>query len=180
MDICTNRGIKPGKWSTKHGNAAGNSEEAQSINSYLETFRKRIYDNFTALVQRNISVNTVSLRKQILGIQDDQKSILDVFAKHNAQVEARVGHEYAKATALKFRSTLKHIREYIAYRYKRNDLPVAEIDHSFVTEFEIYMKNIRNCNHNSALKYVKLFRKIVRHCLAHGWSVTHLQDTNRR
>lgn len=169
MDICTNRGIKPGKWSTKHGNAAGNSEEAQSINSYLETFRKRIYDNFTALVQRNIPVNTVSLRKQILGIQDDQKSILDVFAKHNAQVEARVGHEYAKATALKFRSTLKHIREYIAYRYKRNDLPVAEIDHSFVTEFEIYMKNVRNCNHNSALKYVKLFRKIVRHCLAHGW-----------
>jgi hypothetical protein len=121
------------------------------------------------MLKREIPVNPVSLKKQILGIQDDQRSILEVFAKHNEQVEARVGHEYAKATALKFRSTLKHIREYITYRYKRGDLSLSQIDHSFVTEFEYYLKNVKNCNHNSALKYVKLFRKIVRHCLGHGW-----------
>jgi site-specific recombinase XerD len=167
--MATNVSIQPGKWSKRNGCVAGNSEDAQRTNSYLETFRKQIFDHYSAMLKREIPVNPVSLKKQILGIQDDQRSILEVFAKHNEQVEARVGHEYAKATALKFRSTLKHIREYIAYRYKRGDLSLSQIDHSFVTEFEYYLKNVKNCNHNSALKYVKLFRKIVRHCLAHGW-----------
>jgi site-specific recombinase XerD len=169
MAIATNRTIATGKWSSRTGLAKGATEEAQSINSYLEAYRAKIFDAYTEMLNRNIPVNPVNLRKQILGIKDDQRSILEVFAKHNEQVEARVGHEYAKATALKFRSTLKHIREYIAYRYKRNDLPLSQINYEFVNQFEFYLKNTKNCNHNSALKYVKLFRKIVRHCMANGW-----------
>jgi len=167
--IATNASVKPGKWSLKTGCAAGSSEDAQRLNSYLETYRKQIFDHYAIMLKREIAINPVTLKKQILGIQDDKRSVLEVFATHNEQVETRVGFEYAKATALKFRSTLKHIREYIAHRYKRNDLALGQIDHSFVTEFEYYLKNVKSCNHNSALKYVKLFRKIVRHCLAHGW-----------
>ena len=169
LNLATHRGVEPGKWSATHGNAKGNSEEAQSINSFLESFRNNIHRHYTELLNRNLEVSPTSLKKQILGIRDDQRTILEVFAQHNAEVESRVGKEYAKATALKFRSTIKHIREYISHRYKKNDLNLNQIDHSFVHEFDLYLKNVRNCNHNSALKYVKLFRKIVRKCLAHGW-----------
>src|ERR1041385_8950332 len=128
LDLATHRGIEPGKWSTVNGNAKGNSEEAQSINSHLESFRNNIHWHYTELLNRNLEVKPTSLKKQILGIRDDQKTIVEVFEQHNQKIFSRVGHEYAMATILKFRTALKRIQQYIIYRYKRNDIPISKID----------------------------------------------------
>jgi integrase len=55
------------------------------------------------------------------------------------------------------------------WKYKINDIRVKEIDHRFITEFEFYLRSVRKCNNNSALKYIKNFGKVVRICLANGW-----------
>ena len=79
--LATHRGIEPGKWSVVSGNAKGNSEQTQSINSSLESFRNNIHGHYTELLNRNLEINPASLKKQILGIRDDQRTILDVFAQ---------------------------------------------------------------------------------------------------
>ena len=81
LDLATHRGIEPGKWSVVSGNAKGNSEQTQSINSSLESFRNNIHGHYTELLNRNLEINPASLKKQILGIRDDQRTILDVFAQ---------------------------------------------------------------------------------------------------
>ncbi|MDX1470749.1 MAG: site-specific integrase, partial [Flavobacteriaceae bacterium] len=47
--------------------------------------------------------------------------------------------------------------------------PMNEINHQFITKFEYFLKTKRKCNHNSALKYVNNFKKIVRIALANQW-----------
>jgi site-specific recombinase XerD len=46
---------------------------------------------------------------------------------------------------------------------------VSRIDHGFITEFEYYLKTVRQCSHNTSLKYITNFKKIVRICIANGW-----------
>ncbi len=167
--LATKQSVADGKWNTKTGAVKGQQEDALRVNSYLEAFRKQLFDHYTEMLNRGIPVTTITYKKQMLGIQDDQKTIVNVFEKHNAQIEARIGHEYARGTLVKFRSTLKHLLAYINVQYQQTDLPLGQLDHSFVTEFEFYLKNTKGCSHNSALKYVKLFRKIIRQCMAHGW-----------
>jgi site-specific recombinase XerD len=109
------------------------------------------------------------LRLLVSGKVEVEKTIVPIFQEHNKKIKSRIGMEYALATYKRFEVTLKHIQEFLYYRTKKKDIVVTEIDLKFLTDFEYYLKNIRKCNHNSALKYVKLFKKIVRVAIAEGF-----------
>ncbi len=48
-------------------------------------------------------------------------------------------------------------------------MALDELNQQFVKDYELYLKTVRNCNHNSATKYLKNFKKIVRIALANNW-----------
>ncbi|WPU91857.1 site-specific integrase [Mucilaginibacter sabulilitoris] len=79
--------------------------------------------------------------------------------------------EFAPATVTRYETTLKHTQDFMQWKYKINDIRVKQIDHQFISEFEFYLRTVRKCNNNSALKYIKNFGKIVRICLASGWII---------
>ncbi|WP_339664486.1 site-specific integrase, partial [Maribacter arcticus] len=43
------------------------------------------------------------------------------------------------------------------------------MDHKFITGFEYYLKMTRKCAHNSAIKYITNFKKIIRIAYANDW-----------
>ena len=49
------------------------------------------------------------------------------------------------------------------------DYKLRDIDYRFVTRFEFFLKTIRKCNHNSTLKYINNFKKIILIALAKLW-----------
>lgn len=48
-------------------------------------------------------------------------------------------------------------------------MPVRDVKLKFIKGFEYFLKVSKKCNHNSALKYVKNFKKIVRHIDGDFW-----------
>lgn len=44
-----------------------------------------------------------------------------------------------------------------------------EYNRQFIMDYEFYLKSVRRCNHNSATKYLKNFKKIVRLALDKEW-----------
>ncbi|WP_083936577.1 phage integrase SAM-like domain-containing protein [Arcticibacter svalbardensis] len=104
-----------------------------------------------------------------LGKKESTRTILDVFEDQNKKVEALVGKEFAEGTLERYKTSLKDTREFLNWKYKVSDLDIRKIDHEFVTEYEFYLRTVRNCANNSAVKYIKNFGKIVRICLSNGW-----------
>ena len=43
------------------------------------------------------------------------------------------------------------------------------IDHAFITDYEFWLRSVRNCANNTAVKYIKNFNKIIKICLANDW-----------
>lgn len=43
------------------------------------------------------------------------------------------------------------------------------MDHEFITGLEYYLKTERNCAHNTAVKYITNFKKIIRIALTNNW-----------
>ena len=64
---------------------------------------------------------------------------------------------------------MKHTRNFLEWKYKLQDISVKKIDHDFITSYEFYLLSERKCANNSAVKYIKNFKKIIRICLASGW-----------
>lgn len=50
-----------------------------------------------------------------------------------------------------------------------NDILLKDIQYSFVTDFEHFLKVIRKCNHNSSQKYIRNFRKIINNAIKNDW-----------
>ena len=84
-------------------------------------------------------------------------------------MEKLLGRGYSQGTLQRYQTTFKHLSDFIEIQYKVSDISLNNIDHKFITDFEFYLKTVRNCAHNTAIKYVKNFKKIVRQALANEW-----------
>ena len=79
------------------------------------------------------------------------------------------GKSISKSTAKRYWTCYNHVEQFINEEYRKNDFPINDINHHFISKFEYFLKTKRACNHNSALKYVNNFKKIVRIALANQW-----------
>ncbi|MFT4833173.1 MAG: integrase [Psychroserpens sp.] len=109
------------------------------------------------------------MRNIYTGKTQNHKMVLKEFQNHNDKVENLVGKDFAPGTAERYRTAKKHVEDYIKLEYKVTDLPFKEVDHKFISGLEYYLKTERNCSHNTALKYITNFKKIVRIAFANDW-----------
>jgi len=82
---------------------------------------------------------------------------------------ALVGKEYAKGTLGRYEVSLKHTRDFLVWKYQLQDIDIIKIDHDFIANYDFYLRSERKCANNSAVKYIRNFKKIIRICLASGW-----------
>ncbi|WP_310557044.1 site-specific integrase [Flavobacterium sp.] len=169
IELSTNRFVEITKWSTEAGKIKGNSIEARSINSHLDMLRIQIIDMQMELVHKKIPVTAETLKSKILGVDEKERMIIPIYQNHNDKIEDLIGNGYAYGTLERFKISLKHLQEFISWKYTVSDISINKIDYAFVTEFEFYLRSIKKCNNNTAVKYVRNFRKIIKICLDNDW-----------
>lgn len=62
-----------------------------------------------------------------------------------------------------------HVTNFIKDIYKADDFEWKEINVKFLNEYEYWLKSKRECNHNSTMKYVVNFGKVIRIAYAEGY-----------
>jgi site-specific recombinase XerD len=169
IELSSNRFVEISKWSTEAGKMKGNSEEARSINSHLDMLRIQIIDMQMELVHKKIPVTAETLKSKILGVDERERMIIPIYQNHNDKIEDLIGNGYAYGTLERFKISLKHLQEFILWKYNISDISITKIDYAFVTEFEFYLRSVKKCNNNTAVKYVRNFRKIIKICLDNDW-----------
>jgi site-specific recombinase XerD len=92
-----------------------------------------------------------------------------VFEDHNQKVKTLIGSTFAYGTYERYQTALKHLKDFVAWKYSRNDFFLHEIDHEFVAEYDFYLRSVRKCNNNTSVKYIKNFGKIIRYSIANAW-----------
>ena len=95
--------------------------------------------------------------------------LLEVFKQHNDEVAQLAGKDFAPATLKRYTTSLSHTRNFITWKYKVPDIDIRKLNYEFISNYAFWLKSIRNCNHNSSMKYLTNFKKIVLICLKNGW-----------
>ncbi len=169
IELSTNRFVEISKWSTEAGKMKGSSEEARSINSHLDMFKIKIIDTQMELIHKNIPITSEILKNKLLGTEERQRMLVPIFKDHNNKIKELVGKEYAPGTLERYNTSLKHTIEFLEWKYNISDIEITKIDHAFITEYEFFLRSVRNCANNTAVKYIKNFNKIIKICLANHW-----------
>lgn len=156
-------------WNAETNMARGNSPKSQEINRYITTIKNRMYNIEQRLISDEKVVSATMLRDLYLGKDSNSKMLLEIFEEHNKKAEKLVGQDFAPGTIERYKTAKKHVSDYILKNYNGNDINVNEVNHTFITGFEYYLKTTRNCSHNTTIKYITNFKKIIRIAHANDW-----------
>jgi len=168
-EISIKRNIEPERWNSEKGYVKGTTEEVKSLNAYIDSVRNKLYKHQRDLLDKSILITPDTLKNVYQGIDENRKTVVELFQYHNKQIESQVGKDYASATHKKFTYTLNHLQAFMQCKYRSTDMNLHLVNFEFVTEFDYYLRAIKNCNNNTTVKYVKLFKKIIRLALGNGW-----------
>lgn len=169
IEVSTKRFVQSSSWNSIAGKVKGNHEEARSINNYLDILKGKVYNYQKELIQEGHSITHELMRTKLLGTGEKERMLIEIFQDHNNRVEALLGTEFSPGTLERYKTSLSHTKEFLKWKYKISDIDIRKIDHSFITDYEFYLRSVRKCNNNSAVKYLKNFGKIIRICIANGW-----------
>jgi site-specific recombinase XerD len=165
----TNRFVEISKWSTEGNKMKGTSEEARLINNHLDLLKNQIRDAEMELIHKKAPVTIETIKSKLLGIDERARMLVPIFQDHNNKIKELVGKEYAPGTLERYTTSLKHTIEFMQWKYNVSDIDITKIDHAFVTDYEFWLRSVRNCANNTAVKYLKNFNKIIKLCLANDW-----------
>ncbi|MFA5713621.1 MAG: site-specific integrase [Bacteroidales bacterium] len=162
--------VKPEKWNAVAERVIGDSREDQELNFRLDTIRMRIMQIYREMEFDNVEINAKKIIDQYLGRNEKPAiMLLDVFREHNERCHKLAGKDMAPATVERYETSLKHTANFMQFSYGKEDIPITDVNHKFIKDYEFYLKTERNCSHNSATKYLKNFKKIIRIALANEY-----------
>jgi site-specific recombinase XerD len=169
FEFSTNKSINPDKWSSEGSKVKGTNEEARTINSHLDYLKNQVLEAEKRLFKKDIKITSENLKNELFGLTETKRMLVPIFQDHNNKIKELVGKEYAPGTLERYTTSLKHTIEFMQWKYNVSDIDITKIDHAFVTDYEFWLRSVRNCANNTAVKYLKNFNKIIKLCLANDW-----------
>ncbi len=168
-ETTSGRECLPANWNSSTGRFRGTKEEIRSYNAYLDNLQTQVYEVHRTLTESGSLITAERIKDRLLGKSEKAKMLIAVFKDHNKKVAALVGNEYAAGTLTRYETSLRHTQSFMKWKYQLADMAIKEIDYDFITNYEFYLRSEKKCANNSAVKYIKNFKKIIRICLASGW-----------
>lgn len=168
-EVSLKRSWEPDRWNSDAGKAIGIKEDARQLNHYLDAMLLKAQEARRTLIEAHKPISAQAIKNILSGDTGDRKGILVVFEEHNARMANLVGREYAFRTLQRFKTTLTHTASFISWKFKMADIDIRDLDYAFINNFAFWLKSEQKCSHNSAMKYLSNFKKIVSHCVRSKW-----------
>ncbi len=171
IEIMLKRSVKASEWNQTKERTKASTHSGRELNDHLEATRAKIWQIERDMEAAGDVINPKTVKDRFLGTDNKRvhRTLIEVYQEHNDKCKALIGVDYTASTVEKFGTSLKCIKEYLLHQYSREDMYLKEIDSNFVTNFEFYIKTVRKCQHNSALKHLKNLRKIILIAISNEW-----------
>ncbi|MGI8584602.1 MAG: site-specific integrase [Chitinophagaceae bacterium] len=163
------RFVELDQWSSKAGKMRGSHADARSFNSFLNVIRNKVYAAEREMIQDGKTITFQSFKEKWFGTDVISYKILEVYQQHNEQIAQLIGKDFSAATVQRYRVSLSHTRSFIQWKYNLPDFDISRLNYEFIKDYAFWLKSVRNCNHNSTMKYLANFKKIVLICIKNGW-----------
>ena len=163
------RTVEEQRWDSRSAKLRGSSMEVSNFNRFLENVKNRLFEIYDERFKEKLDISAATIKNVYLGKEGKEYMVLEIFKEHNDEVESLLGKGFTKGTLQRYKAAFKHVSDYIGYKYQRKDIPVRSVDHKFITGLEFYLKSVKNLEHNTAIKYIVNFKKIIRIAYANEW-----------
>jgi integrase len=170
FELSTRRTVLPENWSAESGRVSGTNAKAKSVNPFLDSLLSRAYGYQRQILNEGKELTLTEFKSRWNGIPTEKaKMLMEVFEEHNQQMKALIGYEFSPLTFERYTTSKKHTHDFMKSKYKVDDIDIKKLNYEFIHNYEFWLKSVRKCDHNTTIKYLSNFRKIVNICIKSGW-----------
>jgi len=163
------RTVEEQRWDSRGAKLRGSSVEVSKFNRFLDNVKSRLFEIYDDRLKARLDISASIIKNVYLGKEGKEYMVLEIFKEHNDEVESLLGKGFTKGTLQRYKAAYKHVSDYIVHKYQRKDIPVRSVDHKFITGLEYYLKSVKGLEHNTSIKYIVNFKKIIRIAYANEW-----------
>lgn len=157
------------RWNQANGCAIGSKEDARELNQYIETLRSNIFKVHRDFIEHKLPVSAGGIVDALFEREKKTETLIQLFNYHNQKLKERVGIDVTKGTLTKYTTVLFHLKAFIKFKYKKEDVFLAHLNYQFISEFDHYFKTLTKLQNNTAVKYMGCLKKIIRIGLSYEW-----------
>lgn len=171
-DLSIHGSVNPNVWSQAKEQSRGKERADYELNHYIKSVKGKLIQIHRELELSDKPITAQIIKDIYLGnkIDDkDSKTLLEIHSDHNERCRKLLDIEYSKSTIYKFDTSLKYLKEFMSTEMSVEDIPLKEINENFIRNYELYLKTEKGCANNSAIKHLKIFKKIIRIALLNDW-----------
>ena len=150
-------------WDSRNTRVIGNNKKVMNLT--LEQIRVDVIEKYEMLIKTNVVVTSKKIVDFYKNDSLIMNSIINVFVKHNTNMESLIGKQYKYGSYKNYKTTLKHISNYIQKEYNTKDILLNKIDYDFVYNFSQYLLMKTKCNNNGMMKHIQRFKKVFNFCI---------------
>lgn len=164
--------VQPELWNQAKERSKGKDKSAIELNNYINSAKAKITTMYRELELDGKHITAQLLKDMYLGNHKDEeksKTLVEVHSDHNERCRKLLGVEYSQSTIYKFDTSLKYLKEFMSVEMQIEDIPLKGINEDFIRKYELYLKTEKGCQNNSAIKHLKIFKKIIRIALVNDW-----------
>lgn len=163
--------VLPSLWSQAKEKSKGKDKAAQELNHYIDAVKSKVFQIYRELEIDGKPISAQIIKDIFLGNtnSDEGKTLVEVHTEHNERCRKLINTEYSPSTIYKFDASLKFLQDFMKKELDREDIPLNKLSENFIRQYETYLKTERGCNHNSSIKHLKIFKKVIRIALANDW-----------
>ncbi|MEG1021835.1 MAG: site-specific integrase, partial [Myroides sp.] len=155
--------ISSANWDLKYGRVLGKSREAQDLNCKLDKIRFGIEECYSKILKNEGTVNSSKLKNTFLGMASDELTFFKFYENFLLDFEKKVNNGLrVNGTLNKYKILLTHLRNFALIRYGYSDLSFNDLTSDCVQEFDYYLRDDQNLNHNTIWLYMIAFTTICR------------------
>lgn len=131
--------INPKYWNVQAVRAIGRTDEIVEINTLINMIRASLFNVYNEILLGDTDVTAEKVKNHFLGGAIKDHPLLAQFKRHNEDVKNLIGISKSKAIYQKCEVTRKHLTNFIKEKYNLSDISFKEINHQFITDFEVYL-----------------------------------------
>ncbi len=140
VEFSAHRYVSPDNWDDKANRAIGTSDDSIILNNYLDGLKSKIQRQYNILESLDKPITLESLRAKLNGNTEKKYALLFIYQLHNNDMSKRVGFDVAEGTYKRYKVSIRRIENFIKYQYGKNDFMLDDLNHAFITKYEVYLK----------------------------------------
>lgn len=161
--------VPPELWDVDSGKVKGRSVDADRINRHLDNIRGQINKHYQEICDRDGYVSADKVKNAYLGFGQKYRTLVESFRKFTEDYQKRVGVDRAHKTWRRYVKCIEHLQSFMEKEYRVKDMPLAELEQSFIEKFHAYLHYDRGMSPNGLSNYLNCLKYVVKVAFNNGW-----------